>query len=417
MLLFFKQLGASASILGLVTALPPFLTVLQIPAAAMVEKTGYRAFVLRGWTLRSCFILLMAGVAVLPGQISAVTKMALTLFLLFCYSASRGFFGCGFVPWLSRLVPERVLGQFIWRDQVSSNFAIILGGVLTAGYFYWHQGMSGFGVIFLLSFISAMVSLTFLKRIPDVPVPPSPKSGAPVPWREILSYPPFQRILAFNAVMLTGWAGGGVFIVPFLRDTYGLSDSGFLLMAVLVGLFFIVSIYLFGRVIDRVGSKPMLTVSLGFQVLHFLGWGLIAARVVPFTWWSVLIQQFTFGVANAFFQLANTRLVMAIVPAMGRSHFFAVCSVVPNLVLGVLPIFWGLLVDGLLGWRVQIGHWQWNEYSLFYLLVTAIVMSSYYYLAQVEEKQAISTEAFIRDFFVKTPARYWLRLFNRRMLP
>ena len=43
MFLFFKHLNASAIVLGLVPALPPLLTLLQIPAAKWVEKLGYGA--------------------------------------------------------------------------------------------------------------------------------------------------------------------------------------------------------------------------------------------------------------------------------------------------------------------------------------------------------------------------------------
>ena len=70
MILWFKALGASATVLGIVASLPPLLTVLQIPAAQFVEQVGYRAFVVRGWTIRSVFILGMAVVAALPVKIA-----------------------------------------------------------------------------------------------------------------------------------------------------------------------------------------------------------------------------------------------------------------------------------------------------------------------------------------------------------
>ena len=82
MVLFFKNLGVSAAVLGIVLALPALLNILQLPAAPLVEKVGYRAFVLRGWTLRTCMILGMAGVAFLPERIEATTRIALLLFLL-----------------------------------------------------------------------------------------------------------------------------------------------------------------------------------------------------------------------------------------------------------------------------------------------------------------------------------------------
>ena len=71
MLLYFKRLDASATVLGIVVALPNLLNILQIPAAQFVEKMGYRAFVLRGWLVRALFILAMAVVPLLPAKRSA----------------------------------------------------------------------------------------------------------------------------------------------------------------------------------------------------------------------------------------------------------------------------------------------------------------------------------------------------------
>ena len=125
MILFFKHLGASATVLGIVIALPALLNILQIPAAPLVDKVGYRAFVLRGWTAR-CFIILgMAVVAFLPGKIDRTTRIALMLFLLFAYNASRGFSVCGFLPWITQLIPESLRGRYVSRDQMSTAMAML----------------------------------------------------------------------------------------------------------------------------------------------------------------------------------------------------------------------------------------------------------------------------------------------------
>ena len=69
MMLYFKKLGASATVLGVLACLATLLNVFQIPAARFVEKVGYRNFVLRGWTSRSVLIAGIVLVAVLPGPI------------------------------------------------------------------------------------------------------------------------------------------------------------------------------------------------------------------------------------------------------------------------------------------------------------------------------------------------------------
>src|SRR5258705_6206723 len=82
MLLYFKSLESSATVIGIVAALPALMNILQIPAARFVEPIGYRAFVLRGWSLRSVFVLAMAAVSLLSATVEASIRMAPIVFLL-----------------------------------------------------------------------------------------------------------------------------------------------------------------------------------------------------------------------------------------------------------------------------------------------------------------------------------------------
>ena len=50
MVLYAKALGGSATIIGLVAALAPLMTILQLPTAYFIPKIGYKGFVLLGWT-------------------------------------------------------------------------------------------------------------------------------------------------------------------------------------------------------------------------------------------------------------------------------------------------------------------------------------------------------------------------------
>ena len=63
MILYAKTLGASATVLGIITGMMPLLTVFQIPAASHIGRVGYRRFVYAGWGMRVMFI---GGMAVVP---------------------------------------------------------------------------------------------------------------------------------------------------------------------------------------------------------------------------------------------------------------------------------------------------------------------------------------------------------------
>jgi MFS family permease len=414
MMLYFRGLGASGTILGVLASLAPLLTILQIPAARYVERIGYRTFVLRGWSIRSIFILGMVAVPLLPTTIDGASKIVLMLFFLICFNASRGFSSCGFLPWMSQLVPESVRGRYISTDQMCSLVSIVFSSLLMAIILEFVESNVAFVLAFSLSFCAAVVSLYFLKRIPDVPIAESAGNSQAVPWKAMLFYKPFYRFLFFNFVILVAWAGGGVISVPMIRDHFGVPDARYMLLNAAWGIFFLIGAFLSRKTLDRVGSKPLLTLSLLLQVLHFTGWAAISSQALPFSIWTLGFQQATWGLGFALFQLANIRLVMGLVPSMGRSHFFAIFSVSNSLTAGLFPIFWGVAFDALSFLRHPWGLWEWNVYSSLYGFITLTACLSFWALRRVPEAKAMDTNEFFHELFMETPARALARLLGRK---
>ncbi|MCX6935938.1 MAG: hypothetical protein NTZ01_07095, partial [Verrucomicrobia bacterium] len=141
--------------------------------------------------------------------------------------------------------------------------------------------------------------------------------------------------------------------------------------------------------------------------------GAVAAHLLPFSWGTIVLQQTTAGIGLALYNSAHMRLLMATVPAMGRSHFFALFSVAASLVAGLAPLGWGLLTDTLQGF-----HWgsgiQVNGFVLLYGTFTLILLPAMIALRRVQEPKAASTEDLIRELVLETPWRSITRWWNRR---
>lgn len=417
MMLFFKQLGSSATILGIVASLPPLLNILQVPSARFVENVGYRKFVLRGWSARSYLILGMALTAFLPQRIDSSTRIALMLLLLFLYNTSRGISACGFLPWMTKLVPEEIRGRYISRDQMSGALAGV-GSLLLNSYFL-REGSSllAFGGLFVFSFVAAMGSLYFLRKIPDVPVEPTPYSSGKVPWREMLYYPPFFKFMIFNVIVNSSFAAAGVFWIPMFRDLFHFSSSKTLWVASISVFVSACSLFVFGKIIDRVGSRPVIALGLLCFVIHFIGWASASAGLIPLNLYTLIAIQILAGFGGSLFTLGNTRMLMSIVPTMGRSHFFALFSVIVSVVLGVMPVLWGIALDGLANWHAMLWAWEWNKYSFLYVILATTMIVSQYYLHRLDEPRAMRTDEFMRELLINTPSRAITRLFFRKPLP
>ncbi|HMP75746.1 MAG TPA: MFS transporter [Kiritimatiellia bacterium] len=414
MVLYFKHLGATATVLGILAALPPLLSLLQLPAAHFIERVGYRTFMLRGWSARTVFLFLMAAVPLLPSSVPAGSRAVLMLFLLFIFHTLRGISMCGWLPWLSQWIPEEVRGRYLGREQVLNSFAMLTTSAIAAWWMGPGSGSFAYAGLFLLGSLGALASLVFLRRIPDVPVPPESRSAAAPPWRAILRHPPFFRLLLFNLVVLAAYAGSGVFWIPLLRDHHHVSDRYALNLVVLTSLIAAPCLLLFGRMADRVGSRPLLALSGASQGVHYLLWCALGARVLPLNNGVAFLLQATSALSVSLYGLANMRLLMGLVPAQGRSHFLALFTSLSALASGIMPIVWGVMLDAIGAWTRSIGPWEWNRYSLLYGLLFLLVLVAQWLRTRLPEPRAMKTERFLHELFVRTPARLLGRVFHPR---
>ena len=418
MLLFLQHLRATATILAIAASLSPLLVILQIPAARYVERVGYRRFVLSGWTTRSFFVIGMTVVAFLPGSFDRTTRIVLMLFLSFFYNALRGIATCGQLPWFTHIVPEQRRGEFLAKDQFAiacaSIVSLLFYGLLLRG---GGQAWYSFGVVFATSAVAAFISLSFLKRIPDVPVEKIVHNPNPMPWREMFFYKPFYCYLRFNVGINLALGASNVFWVRYFRLFLHVSDSFILVVGAAGNVVLALTLFLVASVIDRASNRQMLSLGGAFFAVHFSGWTLVAAGILPFNMTILAWQTLTSGVAWAFWNISNVRAVMSIVPAMGRPHFLALYSVVSNLTLGLVPLIWGPLLDGLENWHLKWGPWHWNCYSLFYFALALTILVALYLLRSVAEPARMTWDVFARELLVETPSRAVSRLIGRLRSP
>ena len=372
MVLYAKSLRATATVLGIVVGMMPLLVVFQIPAAHYVGRVGYRRFVYAGWGTRVMFIFGMA------------------------------------------LVPGEVRGRYLARDAACVSMASFTVFLLAAFWLGTHPKPWQFAALFAFSAAMGATSLIFLKRIPEIEVPPERRvSNVPVPWAEMLRFPPFRKIL--KTVVAWSFAYGGVtaFTVAFLKEQIVMPERTILLVNSLFFVGGLSSMWFLGLRLDHFGSKPVLTFAIFLWLLIIAAWALIAGKLMPFNLGFILGLHFVMGLFAALVNMSNTRLVMAVVPVMGRDHFFALFSVLSNVVLGLSPIFWGLLIDAVGSMQMPYLWLEWNRFTVFFVGVIGALLASLYYVRHLEEPHAASLEHLLHDILIQSPQRVFLRLWPR----
>ncbi len=413
MVLYAKSLGASATVLGLVTGLMPIMTVAQLPAARFIPRVGYKRFVVGGWTTRVMFIV---GMAMVPGAtwLNEGSRLALVMALLFAFNLSRGISSCAWLPWITQWVPATVRGRYLTVDQAFVNGASATAFVLAAVLLGPSAGPWRYALVFGFSAAAGFASLVFLRRMPDVPVPPEEGGGkGEVPWGALAAHPPFRRLLELNVAWSLAFGGLTTFIVSFLKSGGGMGERAVLMVMSLSFAGGLASYAVAAGRMERVGSKPVLGLTMALGMASTLGWMLVAGGVMGGgAWWPCLLA-FVVGLCNALFSVANNRLAMVIVPAMGRNHFFAIFAVVWQLTLGMSPVLWGILLDAM---GERSGAWLgvgWNRYSVFFGLAAAAFGWAFHLARRLEEPKAGTADALLRELLVQNPQRWLVRLFGR----
>ena len=414
MLLYAKSLGASATVLGLLTGMMPFLVIFQIPAASYVNRVGYKRFVYAGWGVRVAFIFVLALVPLGGGFLDATTRLVLILALLFGFNLSRGISSAGWLPWISSLVPAQVRGRYLSREAGVVNVSCFASCVLAALCLGPAPRPWQFTLLFAFSAVAGAVSLAFLKRIPEgTPPGEEGRSAGAVPWLAMLNFTPFKKLLLMVLVWAAGYGGMQAFTVLYLKDAAAMSEGRVLLVNSIFFLGGFCSLWFLGSRLDGLGSKPVLTFSFAIWLVLQAGWTLLAGGALTAGLALVLALHFLMGLFAALVQMSNTRLVMAIAPVMGRNHFFALFSVVASVAQGLAPVAWGILIDAVGARRAGWAGLDWNNFSIFFAAVGAVFVLALVLARRLDEPEAASLDKLLREILVDSPQRVLVRLWQK----
>jgi MFS family permease len=413
LILYAKSLGASSTTIGIVAALAPLLTVLQLPTAYFIPRVGYKRFVLLGWFSRTLTVFSLALLPLLTAFDNA-TKISLMLMALFIFNVLRGISTGAWLPWLTSLIPEERRGNFLRKDQTYVQIGGLLAMVLSTVVLWNNAKPWHFALLFFLSACAATLSLFFIRLVPEVEVGEQVRtSSQPVPWGAMLKYPPFTKLLIFTVVY--NWVIGGLaaFIVGFLQHIGGFSDGMILGCNMFAFVGAAISVQLVSGLMNRTGTKPILRISLVCYFWAVICWLLISSELLTTTPLMVVLIYLILGVAGGLFGIANTRIAMDTMPLMGRNHFFALFTVFTSISLGLAPICWGIFLDCVGHTQFQLGLFHVNRYSLYFLMLTVLVVVTFILANPLVEKKGEPLSLALRDAVIYARLRLFNRLLNR----
>jgi predicted MFS family arabinose efflux permease len=337
------SLGASETLVGLQSGLAFGSRLLQLPTLRAVARASKRAILLRGHiaALVASAPLLFFGYL---GELGAGVALAIVFGSLVLTSAGVAVSEAVWFPLLRAYVEPERIGHFFGLIRSGWHFTLIL---FFGGCTLWlaeHEGV--FGPLFAVAWALGVLRIVLIARLPER----DERTGERIRIRQALALmrePLLRRYL----IGVTWSAAVRHSVIPFaivmLRREVGFSSAEVLYTTMAVFAGGLVSLYPWGRVVDRFGAEPVFRFSaLGLAALYLtLLWvrepgALVLVAMIAFF--------FSYSVFNAGFALADTRLLFELTPPDAPARTLVLAGVVSSVFSGIAPILCGVVLDGLL---------------------------------------------------------------------
>ena len=358
---FAMKLGAGDTLLGLMSSVPAVFIVTQIFGGALAERgysrkrlaIGFGLVVPIAWFLIAAIPLLSTDWARAHlgplGGASARVQLAILITLLAASNAALQISYSVRASWVGELVPPSRMGRFYGYVSMCSGIVAVIAAVCAGRVldFVKSHGLMAFGGLFVFGALSVLGwALLFIPQ-PDCPLPREEKHpGVREIGKRVLKNKPFVRLAFANALVMLGSISNPFVAAYMLRDV-GVSYFQLGLLTAVTTIASLASAPAWGRLSERFGCRPVMTLGwLGYSA-SFLVWFAIppggadrAVVLLPFT--NLLA-----GMALAAANVSHSTIVYRISQPVGRSVQLALYFSFVILIGAPMPFLGGFLVTAM----------------------------------------------------------------------
>jgi len=337
-------LGASETLVGVQRALEPLAQLFQLTTLRVLRSSSKRKILVAGQILA-----VLAGLPLIAFSFLEQMPQAVALTVVL---ASLAVTAIGIVvsqtvwfPLLRTYVEAGQTGQFFGALRTGWQLLLVVYFLVAQQWLMLYPG--AFGALFAIGTLCGVLRIGMIARLPEAPTAAAPPSRVRAALRLLRSEPRLRHYLL--GVSLCGAARRAVlpFVIVLMRRLMGLSDADVLLGTVAIYIGGAASLYLWGKVTDRLGALPVfrlcavVTAALYLALLPLAGSSPGAVEMAVF---FLLTSVFFSG-----FGVADTHVLFRLATAHEPTGFLVVADVVSSLAYGLAPLLIGVLLDAAIG--------------------------------------------------------------------
>ena len=343
----------SNSALACFFAIAPLLGILTALISPLVDIIGKKRVLKPMYLLATPFLGMLVGIPWLSHLTSSSTAIVVLALILSGYYTCRWLGFAGWFPLVNDNVPAETRGRFFGRLRTTWQTALIISTALLGWFFGDSSELWRFQVVFALAFITNLIGTMVILSVPEQPVMPrkSPKGFFQMmlmPFRNKV----FVNFMIFGGLYSLAVGLAGQFAIRCLKTTLCAGDNVVLWMEMMSSIGAAIMLSVWGRFVDRFGSKAIFTLLVPPLAAINLIW-LIMSPDLP--GWKIWLGAYNVlqGILISGIGVGTTDMMLGSSGRVYRSAYINVSFVINTVAVGIAP-FLGTLVTN------ATGDWIWN---------------------------------------------------------
>ncbi len=293
------------------------------------------------------------------------------------------------LAWMAEVIPKRIRGRFFSQRNAAvaaTTIASMVCGSLILDWFRWHNNEAiGFIAIMLVAALGGLLAIRAMGRISNVPR----KDEAEISHRIDILAPirdhSFRKMLSVFVVWNIAIGLSAAFFAPHMLLNLKMSFFQIGLYSSATALVAVVSSRIWGKLVDRFGSKPILTIcALGISLIPII-WLFLTENSL----WILIPESIYSGLLWAGFNLAAFTLPIDRSSNANRTVYLSVFATVTGLAFFIASIAGGFAAESLSDWSFILSGTTLINYHLLFIgsavirLLAAVIMSIFHEPAEI----------------------------------
>jgi MFS family permease len=374
---FALELGASNTVVGVISAVGPLFQIVQLPSIFLVERIRLR----RMLTVVTAFAGRMSWIAIagLPFLVDERFRIPLFLLLLAMHYGLGAVAGCAYNSWIRDVIPIKSFGTFFARRMAVATFTgavLSVAGAILVDWYRDNRGtpMPAYAIVFLIAAASGLIAVCALGRIAEPTMPADTGGSLANVLRQPFRDANFRQLLIFLGLWNFAVNFAAPFFAVYLLRRLGLSMTWVIGLSVLSQIVNVLFFRLWGRTADRFSNKSVLAISGPLFIFSFLMWPF---TTLPdrhmFTIPLLIAIHVLAGISTAGVTLCAGNLAFKLAPYGKATAYLAVNALICGVAATISPILAGIAGDWFDPYELKISL-EWLNWRTPEVAETAFVL-------------------------------------------